>query len=182
MSKSKLIMLNGFAGCGKSTIAKKYISEHPLSMNLEGDQIIVMLGEWKENWDEASKCKIELTKTMAATHLGLGYDVVIPFLLTKEKDAEDFEKIAEETGANFFEIVLSVNREEAIARLLKRGRWGEEGSSTFTEKDYSDIEELYNSMIEATNKRPNTINIFPKEGDIEKTYEDFISILNVGRE
>lgn len=175
MNKPKLILLNGFAGCGKSTIANRYIDEHPLAMNLEGDQIIVMLGKWKEHWDEAAKLKIALSKVITTSHLQSGYDVVIPFLLTDPKDAEDFEKIAEQTKADFFEIMLHVPKEEAIARLLKRGSWGEEGSSPFTQEDVPKIESLYDRMEQATlKKRERTINIYPQEGDIETTYQDFL--------
>jgi 2-phosphoglycerate kinase len=44
--KQKLILLNGFAGVGKSTIAQKYISETPLTLCLEGDIVMGMIGCW----------------------------------------------------------------------------------------------------------------------------------------
>jgi DNA transposition AAA+ family ATPase len=36
-------MLGGFAGCGKTTIAKRYISENPLTLIIEGDEVITKL-------------------------------------------------------------------------------------------------------------------------------------------
>lgn len=177
MNKPKLILLNGFAGSGKSTIAKRYIDEHPLSMSIEGDKLVVMLGQWTNNWQEASRYRIELSKVIARSHLKTQHDVVLPFLLTDSKDAEDFENIAKEEGADFFEVMLSLDKEEAIRRLLKRGKWGEDGSSTFTENDHPEIEKLFEGMTLATSKRPNTIKIYPQEGDIDGTYHEFVKIL-----
>jgi DNA transposition AAA+ family ATPase len=53
MKKPKLILLYGFASSGKTTLSKKYISEHPLALSIEGDQIINMMGQWRANENEA---------------------------------------------------------------------------------------------------------------------------------
>lgn len=174
MKKPKLILLNGFAGSGKSTLAKKYTDEHPLSLSIEGDKLVVMLGQWANNWEEASRYRVTLSKLIARSHLQTSHDVVVPFLLTDPKDAQDFEDIAKEEGADFFEIMLSLEKDEAIKRLLERGKWGEEGSSTFTEKDHPEIEKLFDSMQEATSKRPNMVKIYPAFGEVEETYKEFI--------
>ena len=49
----KVILLNGFAGAGKTTIAKRYIDQHPLSVVIEGDELIVNIGNWVAQEDEA---------------------------------------------------------------------------------------------------------------------------------
>jgi 2-phosphoglycerate kinase len=49
----KVILINGSAGVGKTTIATKYIEDNPLSMSIEGDQIIGMMGQWRKYEDEA---------------------------------------------------------------------------------------------------------------------------------
>jgi len=41
---------------------------------------------------------------------------------------------------------LDLDREEAIARLLKRGAWGEEGLPPLTEADQSRIEKKYDQI------------------------------------
>lgn len=174
----KLILLNGFAGCGKSTLAKKYIDEHPLALSLEGDEIITMLGQWKEFPDRAAECKLTLTEVMVKTHLNSGYDVVLPFLLTDAKHAETYENLASDVGATFFEVMLEIGKEEAVARLLKRGKWGEEGLPPLTELDRPEIEEFYDRMANATSKRPHMINIYPKENEIEETYKAFLGVVN----
>ncbi len=171
----KLIFLNGFAGCGKTTLAKMYIDEHLLALDIEGDELMPMLGQWKENWDAAANCKLALTESMVVTHLRSGYDVVLPFLLVDAMHAETYENIAHDTGAHFFEIMLSLTKEEAIGRLQKRGTWGEVGLPPLTERDLPDIEKLYDDMVTATSQRPNTINIYPKEGAIKETYKALLA-------
>ena len=44
METTKVILLNGFAGAGKTTLARKYIDSHPLSIVIEGDELIVNIG------------------------------------------------------------------------------------------------------------------------------------------
>jgi predicted kinase len=177
MIKPKLILLNGFAGSGKSTIATKYIEAHPLAMSIEGDKLVVMLGQWANHWKEASGYRTELSKTIARAHLKTGHDVVVPFLLTDSKDAEDFENIAKEEGADFYEIMLSLEKEEGVERLLKRGKWGEDGSTTFTEKDHPEINKLFDDMEAATSQRPNMLKIYPALDEVDQTYKAFLNEL-----
>lgn len=38
-SVPRVIMLNGPPGCGKSTLARRYVGEHPFTLNLDIDRI-----------------------------------------------------------------------------------------------------------------------------------------------
>ena len=175
MKRPKLILLHGFAGVGKSTIAKRYIDEHPLALDIEGDRLIVMLGQWLAHEAEARTIVFEHTKSLAATHLSLGKDVVITYLLTDAAHAEAFETLAKDHGADYVEVLLSVERDQAISRLLKRGTWGEEGLDPLTEKDLPAIEEVWGTMVAAIKKRPHSIVVQAHEGDIDRTYEEFLA-------
>lgn len=176
-SLPKLIILNGFSASGKSTIAKKYVENHPLSLNIEGDEIIAMIGEWKNHYDEARKCVFPHTKAMIDTHLGLGYDVVVPYLLVNAKEVEEFEKIARKHDARFFEIMLYAEKKDAINKLLKRGKWGEDGLPKISKEELPHIEDLYDRMERATAKRKNTLTLEIEEGDVEGTYEQLLKLL-----
>ena len=175
--KSRLILLNGFAGCGKTTIANRYVSEHPLSLSVEGDEIITRLGQWRENISEAIECKQVLLIAMIEAHLKRGHDVIIPYLLGDPKDVQRFESIAHVNGARFYEVTLSVERGEAIGRLFKRGTWGEEGLPSLTMADRPKAENLYDEMMEAVKMRPNMIAILSIEDDIENTYSKLLEKL-----
>lgn len=84
-------MLYGFAASGKSTLAKKFIDENPLAVAIEGDQIIGMIGQWRNNEDEARRLVFEHTKSIASNHLQVGYDVIIPYLLNDVTDSASFD-------------------------------------------------------------------------------------------
>ena len=176
-AKNRLIILNGFSGSGKSTIAQKYIEEHPLAMNVEGDEIMAMIGGWKSHYAAARKCIFPITKALISTHLNNGYDVVVPYLLVDSSQTAEFELLAEKLGVKYFEIMLANNKGEAIGRLMERGRWGEEGLPKLTKKDIPHIEDLYDRMVKATAERPNTINIYVKHNDIEDTYSRVLEVI-----
>ncbi len=146
--RPKLIRLAGFAGCGKSTLAERYISEHPLALYVEGDEIIVKLGQWRSHQEDAVREKAALVSGMAAIHLRAGYDVIIPHLPGGNYDATH-EGVANEADAEFIEVYINVEKEEAIRRLLARGTWGEAGLPPVTDKDLPRIDQLYDEMVKA---------------------------------
>lgn len=168
-ARPKLIRLGGFAGCGKSTLAERYISDHPLALYIEGDEIITKLGQWRTHQGEAVEFKLALTSGMAAIHLRTGYDVIVPYLPAGNYDAT-YENVAKEADAEFIEIFIETGKEEAIKRLLVRGVWGEAGLPPITDKDLPRIDRLYDEMMDAVAQRPTTIVIKSTEGDIEGTY------------
>lgn len=175
MYRPKLILLDGFAGVGKTTLAKRYVADHPLAMDLEGDEIIVMLGQWLTHEAEARELLFGLGKAMIRTHLASGHNVVVPCLPTNVEHQRAFEDIARSTGAQFFEVVLVTKREEAIQRLLKRGTWGEEGTDPLTEADLPIIEKLYDDMDRTLIERPNAVYISSVEDSHNDAYQQFLA-------
>ena len=169
-TKQKLILLNGFAASGKTTLAKRYIDDYPLALGLEHDEIVVMLGQWEENEKEAREKVFLLMENMVTTHLRSGKDVILPYLLTDSHHAEHFENIANEAGVEFIEVMLSKDKEKAIKHLLDRGCWGEKGLPPLTDEDLPSIETLYDTMTKATSLRPDTISINPIWNNVDKTY------------
>lgn len=173
-TRQKLILLNGFAGTGKTTIAKRYIDEHPLDLSIEGDHIIVMLGQWLNFENEARDLVFSLTKSMVTTHLTNGKSVLLPYLLTNSQHAVEFENIAVQYDASFYEVYLSLDKNEAVKRLIERGTWG----AKLTDMDMPEINELFDSMEKETLKRPNSIIIKPMKNNIEQTYQEFLKAID----
>ena len=168
------IILNGFAGSGKSSLGKKYIEEHPLGLLIEGDQIIVNMGDWLEHEAEARQNVFELTKSMASTILSRGYDVVVPYLVVDNSHISAFEQIATEHSARFFNFLLFNDQEEAVARLMERGTWGEAGLDPLSEKDLPEINELYSQMEAALEHQPGIIKIDQSGKTIDDSYAEIL--------
>jgi predicted kinase len=178
MKKPKLILLYGFASSGKTTLSKKYISEHPLALSIEGDQIISMMGQWRANENEAREIVFEHAKAITERHLMSGHDVLLPYLLTNAEHAESFREIAERVGVDIFEIYIYLEREEAINRLLNRGVWGEEGSPKLSTDDLPEIEQLYDQMEKSMSSRLN-VKLLPSTlNDIDGTYAKMLRLIS----
>ncbi len=173
MPASKLILLNGFAASGKSTIAKRYIDNHPLALAVEGDTIIVNIGQWNAHEQEARALMYTITRTLAATHLASGHDVVLPYLLTNPMHADAFKQLALDSKASYYEVLLLDEKSVAVDRLIQRGSWGEPGLPPLTDSDLPVIGDLYDRMIEAAKGR-DMITIRPSHGDIEGTYQELV--------
>ncbi len=177
MNNQKLILLYGFASSGKTTLSKKYINENPLTISIEGDQLIGMMGQWRQHEDVARELVFKHSKSIVENHLQSKHDVILPYLLTDAKHASTFEEIAKRNNAYFHEIYIDIEKDNAIKRLLERGCWGEEGSPKLAVDDMGEINDLYKVMKSAMSKRNNIISIASKAGEIEETYNAFIKAL-----
>lgn len=169
-----LILLGGSIGAGKTTLAERYVRDRPLALHLKRDELITMLGRWLEHEDDAEAAVVELMKSMARTHLKDGHDVIVPYMLFEPRHAQVFEEIAHSQGANFFEIVLDVTKEETVAFALERGSWGEPGTHPITEKDIPIIQSKYDSMMRALKERPATVYLPARKGSVEETYQELL--------
>src|SRR5215218_1430875 len=99
-----LIHLNGPPGVGKSTLAQRYVDEHPGVLRLDIDTVASLLGGWREDFYGVLAAARKLGIAMAETHLRSGCDVVLPQLDTSAAEAERFRRAAERAGAEYVEI------------------------------------------------------------------------------
>ena len=116
----RLIVLNGPPGVGKSTIAQRYVDDHPMAMNLDIDSLRRLLGRWRDDVTQAGLLARSMSLTMAREHLGNGYDVVVPQYLGNPQFLLQAEAVATETGARFVEIMLMDDRDEVVRRFNER--------------------------------------------------------------
>ena len=170
MAKPKLILLNGFAASGKTTLAKKYIDEHPLALLIEGDELVVSMGQWLAHNDQARALVYELTKSMIDVQLQSGHDVILPYLVLDSDHAAQFRSIADRHNADFYNIYLYSNRSVAIDRLRRRGTWGEAGADPVGDKDMPKINELYDAMEQALQRQADVKTIDPNGRPADQTY------------
>jgi predicted kinase len=117
---ARLIVLNGPPAVGKSTLARRYADEHPLTLDLDIDSIRRLLGRWQDDPATAGLLARAMTLAMAREHLRSGHDVVLPQFLGRPEFLQQAEAVAVETGAQFFEFVLMDDREEVVRRFNDR--------------------------------------------------------------
>lgn len=177
MSKPKLIILSGPLGSGKSTIAQKYADEHPLALNLDIDDVRSHLGKWREHPEKSAKQSKRMSEEMARANLIAGYDVIIPQIYRLEENVVNLENIAKEIGADFYEVLLDLSKNEAIKRFMDRGGF-RKGGLIEQGGGVKKLELMYDEMVELASKRPGTIRIEPKLGNVEDTYRELVDAIS----
>lgn len=173
----KIILLYGFACSGKSTLAHRYINDHPLDLCIEGDILITMLGNWSSHEETAREYVFRFTLELTAAHLRHQKNVIIPYTLTDAAQIAAFEDLAQVHEAQLVEVYLSLPKQDAVTRLLQRGTWGEAGLPPLSEQDLPEITALYDTMDSAMQKRQNILRIDQSTANITSSYQQLLDIL-----
>lgn len=175
--KPKLIIINGALGVGKSTIAEKYASEHPLTLKLDIDELRRWISNFREEKEISGPLSKKIACEVARVHLQAGYDVVISQIFIHEEPLDNLEKVAQDAGADFYEFLLAISKEDAIRRFIERGKadgyadgFSPGGLVTLGGKEKK-LEQMYDDLMTLIAKRPQTIFINSEEGDAESTYQ-----------
>jgi predicted kinase len=176
-----LILLNGPPGCGKSTLARRYVADHPLALCLDVDRIRAMVGRWQDDVHAAGLLARASALAAARVHLQSGHDVVVPQLLAGAQFLEQLAELAAEVGAQFVEVALTDSKENALRRFAERHHLSsdsEPGGSEVRPGSDQEVSALYDAVLAFLATREDAIIVPVVDGGIEATYRDLTSRLD----
>jgi predicted kinase len=165
----RLIVLNGPPGIGKSTIAQHFRDDHPLSLTLEQDVVLGLLGDGETSHPLAR----ELCVVMAREHLRAGYDVIVPQFIASEDYLDRLKALARHVGAQHYELVLldeaSVAESRFHHRLNDPGRARHQLYAASALETAGGFAREYERLLQALAGRP-TLRVTSLASDSRGTY------------
>lgn len=172
--------MNGPPGVGKSTLARRYADEHPMTLDLEIDALRAMIGSWLEESDRSGLAARRVALAAAAMHLASGFDVIVPQLLTRREFVEELRATAERAGAAFHEVTLVDAKEAVLARAISRPEApGAFSARALVAKQGNSLAEAYDRFMEALASRPDAVVIGAES--VEGSYRTLVEHLEVAR-
>ncbi|KFU76326.1 AAA domain-containing protein [Amycolatopsis lurida] len=176
----RLIVLNGPPACGKSTLARRYAEDHPLTLNLDIDRIRGLLGAWRDDPAQAGTLARELAVSAARTHLLADHDVIVPQFLGRAEFLERLETLAGETAAGFHEIILLDTKDNVLRRFAERTRAAAEPEHVEAHEMLGDPEQLavmYDRLVALIAMRPKAVVVHTSAGRIQEAYQGLLDSL-----
>lgn len=169
---------------GKTTLAQRYVDNHPMTLNLDIDNIWIMMGQWQQSRPYSEIQKLKYAYVIAAMHLADGYDVIVPNLMQSLEQYKKFEQVAKLHRATLKEIVLLSNPQDAIKRCKTRARkmgysdGFRPGGVLDTGGRETLLERMYENVLETIAQRKKVIRITSVEGRPDDTYEKLLNAIN----
>ncbi len=174
-------MLNGPPAAGKSTLARLYADEHPLTLNLDIDRVRSLLGGWQEDPALAGQLAREIAVAAAAEHLSNGHDVVIPQLIARLDFIERLEATALASGASFCEVILLDARQNLRARYRERARAeaaaGRRDPAVSTDRTDAELAVSYDELLAVVGARPAAVILRTRTGEAALAYSGLLAAL-----
>lgn len=179
-----LIHVNGPPGVGKSSLARRYLLDHPLALLVEVDALRMTLGRWEEH-EESKLMARDLALALVDAHLRSGHDVIVPQYLGRLDFIQALEDAARRSGATFVEIMLVADEPLVVERFVSRRRGLVAQGGAHPETDVGDdavgatVAEAVVRLqaVAAERRRARTVTA---SGDLEETYRALVAAIADG--
>lgn len=174
-----LLLVNGPPAVGKSTLARRYLDDHPFALLVEVDALRTALGRWAEH-DESRQTARTLALALVEAQLGLGFDVVLPQFLGRLELIETLAGVAARHSAHFVEVVLVAEKEEVVRRFQARRDALARSGEPHPEADVLDgdidalVDEWLARLAEVRGARPGTKTI-PVNLGVDEAYASLLA-------
>lgn len=173
---TRLVLLNGPPGIGKSTVAARYADDHPGTLNLDIDTLHVLVGGWRQLGGRVHDLLRPLALAMAAEHLSGGRDVIVPQFVADPVQARRFERVAADGHAQFREVVLMTDRADALARFDARpddGQWARHNRQIVAGMGGAvALGAMHEQLLNYVSERSEAVRVPSRAGDVDGTYRD----------
>jgi predicted kinase len=180
----RLILINGVPASGKSTLARKYAEDHPLTLALDLDVVRAMLGGWLDQPAEAGVMARRIALAMARAHLSAGADIVLPQYLGRLDFVHQLEELCRVVEADFVEIALVSDPAEATARFAQRTANPESpehlDAAALLQRNggLAALPQMYDRLLDVIAARPRTLQVETVDGEQELTYQRLLNQLD----
>jgi predicted kinase len=174
-------MLNGPPGVGKSTLARRYVEDHPLTLGLDVDRIRDLIGGWRTDRDAAGVLARAAALGAARAHLTGGYSVIVPQFLARPQLLDQAAELAAAVGAAFHELVLWDGREAAVRRFVARDRTAPGAADSWASVTAAGgtpaLQAMYDRLAALVAARPGARLVPTRHGDVEGAYRALLAAL-----
>ncbi len=176
---TRLVLLNGPPGAGKSTLAARYADEHPGTLCLDIDVLRTMVGGWADDYAGTGALVRPAALGLITAYLRESGDVVLPQLIARETELAKFERAAADAGAGFVHVLLEVEPAASVARFEDRLDAPHSGAVRGLVAADGGPEAVVTAYAAALEKLPGGHRL-DAAGDIETTYAALLEIVRPG--
>lgn len=177
----RLVHLNGPPGIGKSTLARRYVEDHPLALCLDIDSFRRLLGRWEQHPEQSGRLARRMALAMAREHLATSHDVIVPQFVVRNAFVQQLADVASDVGAAFFEVLLLDEPQAALARFEARATdptWAEHHNEAARHiRAAGGFRVMYDLLVHNLPTMAKAVTITTAAGEIEAAYQALLAIL-----